>query len=226
MTVKSAHFDQHYAPTNLNQTVKFCTSKSDLSKHFLIIILNMVRFRYLEAALLELWTVCWSVFKPIFCLKKQLKNEKKPELYHHCFFSEPVINSVYISILNSTALVVTLDLLGGTFTHAAMSVESTSRQSIHMADDFPLIMLLSDSDLSKNNNSILVQAFAGGEESCGSFPTLSSDLIQVQYYTGSVPFHTGVLSRHPHPVSSINNRLYYDFSTSLAKFEKQSILIN
>ena len=29
----------------------------------------------------------------------------------------------------------------------------------------------------------------------------------------------------PHPVSSINNRLYYDFSTSLTKIEKQSILI-
>ena len=31
---------------------------------------------------------------------------------------------------------------------------------------------------------------------------------------------------YPHPVSSVNNRLYYDFSTSLTIIEKQSILIN
>ena len=30
----------------------------------------------------------------------------------------------------------------------------------------------------------------------------------------------------PSPVSSVNNRVYYDFSTSLTKIEKQSILIN
>ena len=30
----------------------------------------------------------------------------------------------------------------------------------------------------------------------------------------------------PHPVSSVNNRLYQDFSTSFTKIEKQSILIN
>ena len=30
----------------------------------------------------------------------------------------------------------------------------------------------------------------------------------------------------PHPVSSVNNWLYYDFSISLTKIEKQSSLIN
>ena len=31
---------------------------------------------------------------------------------------------------------------------------------------------------------------------------------------------------YPHPASNVNNRLFYDFSTSLTKIEKQSILIN
>ena len=30
----------------------------------------------------------------------------------------------------------------------------------------------------------------------------------------------------PHPASSVNNRLYYDLSTSLTKIEKQSLLID
>ena len=32
--------------------------------------------------------------------------------------------------------------------------------------------------------------------------------------------------KRPHSVSSANNRLYYHFSTSLTKIEKQSILFN
>ena len=34
------------------------------------------------------------------------------------------------------------------------------------------------------------------------------------------------IAYNPHPVSSGNNRLYYDFSTGLTQIEKQSILIN
>ena len=37
---------------------------------------------------------------------------------------------------------------------------------------------------------------------------------------------THISTVFPHPVSSVNNRLYYDFSFSFTKIEKQSILIN
>ena len=39
-------------------------------------------------------------------------------------------------------------------------------------------------------------------------------------------FDNKVKRKYPHPISSVNNRLYYNFSTSLTKIEKKSILIN